>query len=154
MLFHLDYDGNGNVWTGLTGLMSHRDEAGLLHIWISLTRFTLVEIFHVRKCSRIHQFWSIRIHRLLHWKGVWIPDRLHTTTTPGTFMMKWLTSCLLPRSRQRETKFRQKKSLGVGWDASRSPRFRLCSPEIRKKLRLFCRLTTINLFFQSQPARV
>ena len=99
MLFHLDYDGNGNVWTGLTGLMSHRDEAGLLHIWISLTRFTLVEIFHVRKCSRIHQFWSIRIHRLLHWKGVSIPDRLHTTTTPGTFMMKWLTSCLLPQKR-------------------------------------------------------
>ena len=30
-------------------------------------------------------------------------------------MIKWLTSCLLPR--QRETKCRQKKSPGVGWDS-------------------------------------
>lgn len=110
MLFHLDYDGNGNVWTGLTGLMSHRDEAGLLHIWISLTRFTLVEIFHVRKCSRIHQFWSIRIHRLLHWKGVWIPDRLHTTTTAGAIMIKCMVNRLFVVSSDNEEQNAAKKS--------------------------------------------
>ena len=42
-----------------------------------------------------------------------IPNRLHAATIPGTFMMKWLTSCLLLR--QRETKCRQKWP-GVGWD--------------------------------------
>ena len=37
-------------------------------------------------------------------------NRLHRTTTPGTFTIKWLTSCLLPR--QRETKCRQEKPSG------------------------------------------
>ena len=46
-------------------------------------------------------------YKRLHWKDIRIPDRLHTTTTPGTFIMKWLTSCLLPR--QRDTKCRQKR---------------------------------------------
>ena len=32
-------------------------------------------------------------------------------------MIKWLTSCLLPR--QRETKYRPKKRLGVGQDSLR-----------------------------------
>ena len=43
-------------------------------------------------------------------KGIRIPNRLHRTTTHGTFTIKWLTSCLL--SRQRETKCRQEKPTG------------------------------------------
>ena len=39
-----------------------------------------------------------------------IANRLHRTTTPGTFTIKWLTSCLFPR--QRETKCRQEKPTG------------------------------------------
>ena len=54
-------------------------------------------------------FWSIRICRHLHWKVIWILNSLHTMTTPGTFMMKWLTICWLPQ--QRETKCCQKKAV-------------------------------------------
>ena len=37
--------------------------------------------------------------------------------------------------------------------ASRSPHFRLCSPEIRKKLRLFCRLQMIPQLNACPPSR-
>ena len=44
-------------------------------------------------------------------KDTRIPKPFYTgTSTPGTFTMKWFTSCLLPR--QRETKSRQEKPTG------------------------------------------
>ena len=52
----------------------------------------------------------MRIRWRLHKKDIRISNRLHRTTTPGTFTIKWLTSCLLPQ--QRETKCRQEKPSG------------------------------------------
>ena len=70
--------------------------------------------FRIRRRFRIHQFSNIRIRWRLHLKDIRIPNRLHRTTTPGTFTIKWLTSSLLPR--QRETICHQ-KCLLVGWDS-------------------------------------
>ena len=45
-------------------------------------RLPIRQGLHWRRFFRIHQFWSIRIRRRLHWKDIRIPDHLHTNTTP------------------------------------------------------------------------